>query len=145
MGPCLAVEGSTNAVVFKTYAEKILMPTLGPKQEVVVMDNLSAHREGPGVKELIEGQGSELYLPPYSLDFNSIEEAFAKIKGILRKAEARTPEPLVEAKGSAILAISPQCSVRAFLTTEGTTRRFDPYDERCIQTLPTKSLRVSVR
>ena len=107
MGPCLAVEGSTNAVVFETYVEKMLAPTLQPGQ-IVVMDNLSAHK-GQRVKELIERQGCELlYLPPYSPDFNPIEEAFAKIKGILRKAEARTREALVEAMGSAISAISPQ-------------------------------------
>jgi transposase len=94
-------------VVLETYVEKILTPTLQPGQ-VLVMDNLSAHK-GQSVKELIERQGSELlYLPPYSPDFNPIEEAFAKIKGILRKAEARTRETLVEAMGSAISALSPQ-------------------------------------
>jgi transposase len=107
MGPCLAVEGSTNATVFETYVEKILTPTLEPGQ-IVVMDNLSAHK-GQRVKELIERRGCELlYLPPYSPDFNPIEEAFAKIKGALRKAQSRTREALVEAMGSAISAISPQ-------------------------------------
>jgi transposase len=107
MGPCLAVEGSTNAVVFESYIEKILTPTLEPGQ-IVVMDNLSAHK-GQRVKELVEKQGCELlYLPPYSPDFNPIEEAFSKIKGILRKAEARTREALVEAMGVAISAISPR-------------------------------------
>jgi transposase len=107
MGPCLAVEGSTNAVVFETYVEKMLAPTLEPGQ-IVVVDNLSAHK-GQRVKELIERRGCELlYLPPYSPDFNPIEEAFAKIKSILRKAESRTREALVEAMGSAISAISPR-------------------------------------
>ena len=66
MGPCLAVEGSTNAVVFETYIEKILTPTLEPGQ-IVVMDNLSAHK-GQRVKELVEKQGCELlYLPRLTL------------------------------------------------------------------------------
>lgn len=107
MGECLAVEGSTDAVVFETYVEKILAPTLEPGQ-IVVMDNLSAHK-GQRVKELIKRRGCELlYLPPYSPDFNPIEEAFSKVKGILRKAEARTREALMEAMGIAISAISDQ-------------------------------------
>ena len=70
------------------------------------MDNLSAHKS-ERVKELIEGAGCELvYLPPYSPDFNPIEEAFSKIKGILRKAEARTREALVEAMGRALPSVS---------------------------------------
>ena len=63
------------------------------------MDNLSAHK-GERVRELIEHKGCELlYLPPYSPDLNPIEEAFSKVKGILRKAEVRTREALVEAMG----------------------------------------------
>lgn len=107
MGPCLAVEGSTNATVFETYVQKVLTPALDPGQ-IVVMDNLSAHK-GQRVKELIERRGCELlYLPPYSPDFNPIEEAFAKIKGLLRKAEARTRETLVEAMGRSISAVTAQ-------------------------------------
>jgi transposase len=68
------------------------------------MDNLSSHK-GSRVRELIEERGCELiYLLLYSPDFNPIEEAFAKIKGLLRKAEARTREALVEATGRAITA-----------------------------------------
>jgi transposase len=105
MGPSLAVEGATNREVFEAYIERTLSPKLRPGQ-VVVMDNLTAHK-GERVRELIEGQGCALlYLPPYSPDFNPIEEAFAKIKGVLRKAEARTREALVEAMGIAISAVS---------------------------------------
>lgn len=72
------------------------------------MDNLTAHK-GERIKELIEQRGCELlYLPAYSPDFNPIEEAFAKIKGLLRKAEARTRETLVEAMGRAISAVTAQ-------------------------------------
>jgi transposase len=105
MGASLAVEGATNRDVFEAYVERVLAPKLRPGQ-VVVMDNLTAHK-GERVRELIEGRECELlYLPPYSPDFNPIEEAFAKIKGVLRKAEARTREALVEAMGTAISAVS---------------------------------------
>jgi len=105
MGPCLAVEGATSATIFESYVEGVLAPTLKSGQ-IVIMDNLSAHK-GERVRELIEARGCELlYLPPYSPDFNPIEEAFAKIKGLLRNAQARSCEALVEALGRAISAVS---------------------------------------
>jgi transposase len=105
MGPSLTVEGSTTSVVFETYVEQVLAPTLR-RGQVVVLDNLSAHK-GERIRELIEGRGCELiYLPSYSPDFNPIEEAFSKIKRLVRKAEARTREALVEAIGSALSAVS---------------------------------------
>ena len=101
MGPCLAVERSTTSEVFEAYLERVLVASLRPGQ-VVVMDNLTAHK-GSRVRELIEGRGCELlYLPPYSPDFNPIEEAFAKLKTLLRKAEARSREVLIEAMGWAL-------------------------------------------
>lgn len=104
MGPCLAVEGSTTATVFEAYVERVLGPTLRAGQ-VVVMDNLSAHKSKK-VRELVEARGCELlYLPPYSPDFNPIEEAFAKIRGLLRKAQARTRRALVEAMGAALSSV----------------------------------------
>ncbi len=70
------------------------------------MDNLTAHK-GERVSELIEGRGCELiYLPPYSPDFNPIEEAFAKLKALLRKAGARSREVLIEAMGRALEALT---------------------------------------
>jgi transposase len=105
MGPCIAVVGSTTAMVFEAYVEQALCPSL-KRGQVVVMDNLSAHK-GQRIRELIEGRGCELiYLPPYSPDFNPIEEAFSKIKGILRRIEARTREVLVGALGEAISAVT---------------------------------------
>jgi transposase len=105
MGPCLAVEGATSRIVFEAYIEKVLVPSLRHGQ-VVVMDNLSAHK-GEHVRELIESTGCELlYLPPYSPDFNPIEEAFSKVKGLLRKAEARSRKALVEAMGKALDAVT---------------------------------------
>ena len=107
MGSSLAVEGATTAAVFETYVERVLAPTLR-KGQVVVMDNLSAHK-GEKVRELIEGRGCELlYLPSYSPELNPIEEAFSKIKGLMRKAEARSREALLEALGAAISALSAQ-------------------------------------
>ena len=105
MGPCLAVEGPTTRGVFETYLERLLVPSLRPGQ-VVVMDNLSSHK-GERVREIIEGKGCELlYLPPYSPDLNPIEEAFAKLKALLRKAGARTCEALIEAMGWALEAVT---------------------------------------
>jgi transposase len=105
MGPTLSVEGSTTSVVFEAYVEQVLAPTLR-RGQVVVMDNLSAHK-GERIEELIEQRGCQLiYLPSYSPDFNPIEEAFSKIKRLVRKAEARTREALVEAIGSALSAVS---------------------------------------
>ena len=105
MGPSLAVEGATDREVFEAYFEKMLAPSLRSGQ-VVVMDNLSAHK-GERVRVLVEERGAKLlYLPPYSPDLNPIEEAFAKIKNLLRKAEPRTREALVEAMGQALSAVS---------------------------------------
>ena len=105
MGPSLAVEGATTKAVFEAYVERVLAPSLSTG-EIVVLDNLSSHK-GSRIRELIEGRGCELiYLPPYSPDLNPIEEAFAKIKALLRKAAARTREALLEAMGRALDAVS---------------------------------------
>jgi transposase len=101
----LAVEGATTARVFETYLKKVLAPKLKEGQ-IVVMDNLGAHRP-KRVRELIEQRGCQvIYLPSYAADYNPIEEAFAKIKNLLRKAAARTQEALVEAIGVALSAVS---------------------------------------
>ena len=79
MGPSMAIEGSTTKEVFEAYVEHFLAPAWRKKQ-IVVMDNLSAHK-GERVRRLIEDRGCTLlYLPPYSPDLNPIEEAFSKIK-----------------------------------------------------------------
>jgi len=108
----MAVEGATTKEVLETYVEYFLAPELEPGQ-VVVMDNLGAHRP-ERVRQLIEGRGCELiYLPPYSPDLNPIEEAFAKIKHILRKMCARAKEALIEAMGRALGAVDTE-DVRGF-------------------------------
>jgi transposase len=105
MGPCLAVEGSTTREVFEVYVEKVPPPKLRAGR-VVVMDNLSAHK-GSRVRQLIEERGCKLmYLPPYSPDYNPIEQAFSKVKGLLWMAEVRTREALVEAMGAALSKVT---------------------------------------
>jgi transposase len=105
MGPSMAIEGSTTKEVFETYIEHFLTPVLRPGQ-VVIMDNLGAHK-GERVRELVESRGCELlYLPPYSPDLNPIEEAFSKVKGLLRRAGSRTRGALIEAMGRALDAVA---------------------------------------
>jgi transposase len=116
MGPTLAVEGAT-AAVFEAYVEKVLAPSLKGGQ-IVVMDNLGAHRP-KRIRELIKERGCELlYLPAYSPDYDPIEEAFAKIKNLLREAAARTKEALVRAMGVALSTISTQ-DARGFFEHAG--------------------------
>ena len=106
MGSSLAVVGATTAAVFETYVERVLAPTLR-KGQVVVMDNLGAHRP-KRIRELIEARGAELvFVPSYSPDLNPIEEAFSKIKNILRKLGARTHEALLEAMEEALSKVTP--------------------------------------
>jgi transposase len=126
MGPCLAVVGSTTREVFEAYVERVLLPALKPGQ-VVVMDNLSAHK-GSKVRELIEARGCELlFLPPYSPDLNPIEEAFAKVKTLLRRAGARTHEALMKAMGRALEAVRRSETPVDSSSTAGTVY----WDERC--------------
>ena len=85
--------GPINRAAFETYVERVLVPELRPG-DTVVMDNLSSHK-GPNVRRLIEAVGGQLlFLPPYSPDFNPIENAFAKLKAMLRKAAERTVDGL---------------------------------------------------
>ncbi len=113
----MAVEGSTTKEVFEAYLERFLAPALRPRQ-VVVMDALGAHK-GERVRKLIEERGCELlFLPPYSPDFNPIEEAFAKVKGLVRNFEGRTHEALVEAIGKALDAVTAR-DARGFFEHRG--------------------------
>ena len=103
----ITVEGATDAEVFEAYVERFLAPSLSERQ-VVVMDKLGAHRT-ERVRELIEARGADLvFLPSYSPDLNPIEEAFSKIKAILRKVGVRTREALVEAMAEALAAVTPE-------------------------------------
>ena len=105
MGQAVSIEGATDAEVFETYVEQFLAPTLEAGR-VVVLDGLGAHRTAR-VRELVERRGAELlFLPSYSPDLNPIEEAFSKVKNIVRKAAARTREALNEAISEAISAVT---------------------------------------
>ena len=85
----LVVDGAINGDIFLAYIRQHLAPTLKPG-DVVIMDNLSSHKVA-GIREAIEAVGATLmFLPPYSPDFNPIEQVFAKLKALLRKAEERT-------------------------------------------------------
>jgi transposase len=107
MGPCLAVVGSTTKTVFEAYVERVLAPSLSPGR-VVVMVNLGAHRGDRG-RALVESRGcSLLFSPPYSPDFSPIEEAFSKLKALLRRAAARSRIALLEAIGRALSAVTPE-------------------------------------
>jgi transposase len=100
------VDGAMNGELFQAYVEQQLVPTLAPG-DVVVMDNLAAHKR-PGVRAAIERAGCTLrLLPPYSPDYNPIELAFAKLKAMLRKAGKRTVDGLWEFLGQAIDAYGP--------------------------------------
>jgi transposase len=106
IGPALVVQGATDRLLFETFVERCLAPSLRPGQ-VVVLDNLSAHK-GARVRDLIEAAGCRLvFLPAYSPDFNPIELAFAKLKQHLRAAAARSFDALLTAIGQAIDAITP--------------------------------------
>ncbi len=103
----MVVEGATDTRAFETYVEHFLCANL-KKGQVVIMDNLSAHK-GERIRTLIESKGAHLlFLPSYSPDFNPIEGAFSKLKNSLRKAKARTRESLLEAIGVALDAITVQ-------------------------------------
>jgi DDE superfamily endonuclease len=106
MGISMAVEGATDAQAFGVYVvEHFLAPTL-EKGQVVVLDGLGAHRTHR-VRELIEARGADLaFLPSYSPDLNPIDEAFGKIKALVRKEGARACEALVEAIGRALAAVT---------------------------------------
>jgi transposase len=101
MGPAMTLEGATDTAAFVAYIEQVLAPALRPGQ-VVVMDNLSAHKS-ERVRTLIEARGAELwYLPAYSPDLSPIEHAFSKLKTLLRRAAARTREALEQAIAAAL-------------------------------------------
>lgn len=91
---------------FLVYVRRVLIPILTPG-DIVIMDNLPAHKVG-GVREAIEAKGAQLlYLPPYSPDFNPIEKAFAKLKAFLRKAAARTIDLLWDTIAKAVDTFTP--------------------------------------
>lgn len=103
----MVLDGPMNREAFIAYARQVLAPTLAPG-DIVIMDNLPAHK-GEAVRQAIEATGATLvFLPPYSPDFNPIENAFSKLKALLRKAAERTVEGLWKAIGTILDAFTPE-------------------------------------
>lgn len=101
-----AVDSATDTDVFRSFVGEVLVPTLRPG-DIVVWDNLSAHKD-PDIEALVEAVGAQvLRLPPYSPDFNPIESCWSKVKEHLRGAAARTQEALDEALTHAFAAVTP--------------------------------------
>ena len=104
---CMTVDGSTTSEVFRAYVQHILLPTLRVG-DIVVLDNLSPHKDKAALA-LIEQAGAEVrFLPPYNPDFNPIEKMWSKVKALLRTAKARTEETLLAAIGSALSKVTAQ-------------------------------------
>lgn len=102
----MVLDGPINRDAFQAYVDQVLVPELKPG-DVVIMDNLGSHK-GPQVRRAIEAAGASLlYLPPYSPDFNPIENAFAKLKALLRKAAIRTVDALWNAIGRLVDLVTP--------------------------------------
>lgn len=105
VAPCV-FNGAINGELFLAYVEQVLAPTL-TRGDIVVMDNLGSHKVA-GVRKAIEAAGARLlYLPPYSPDLNPIEQAFAKLKALLRAKALRTVEALWNALGDIVSCFSP--------------------------------------
>ena len=114
---CLAFDGATDSACFAAYVEHCLTPALRPG-DIVVMDNLGAHKADE-VRRLIEAAGAEVrFLPPYSPDRNPIERLFSKLKGTLRSAAARTVEGVIEAMGAALRSIT-SADIRGWFAHSG--------------------------
>jgi transposase len=103
---CLVIEGAANSLIFREYIAQVLGPTLQPG-DLVICDNLSAHRD-QSAKRLIEARGAQLlFLPAYSPDLNPIEMMWAKVKQHLRSARARSQRALLTAIRDALASVSP--------------------------------------
>lgn len=112
----MVLDGPMNRAAFQAYIEQVLVPTLR-RGDTVIMDNLPAHK-GADVRLAIEAAGANLrYLPPYSPDFNPIENAFSKLKAFLRKAAARSISELWDAIRDALDAFTPQECANYFTAT----------------------------
>jgi transposase len=100
-------DGPIDAVSFRAYVEQVLVPTLRPG-DVVVLDNLAVHKQ-PEVRTAIEAVGAQIrFLPPYSPDFNPIEQAFAKLKAFLRAARPRTVDQVLARVAAALGLFTPE-------------------------------------
>lgn len=110
----MVLDGPMDSIAFESYVKQMLLPEI-PKGAIVVMDNLSAHKS-PRIAQLLQEAGCELrYLPPYSPDFNPIEQMWSKVKSHLKRVKARTQESLFQAIGEAISKVTPNDTEGFFL------------------------------
>ena len=110
---CMTIDGATDTQVFRAYVRRVLCPTLR-KGDVVIMDNLAAHKS-PQTLALIARAGAHvLFLPPYSPDLNPIEKMWSKVKEALRSSEARTQDALIAAIGAALNRVTAQDAINWF-------------------------------
>ena len=113
----MVIDGPINGEIFLAYVQRVLGPVLRPG-DIVIMDNLGSHK-GAAVRAAIEAAGAELcFLPPYSPDLNPIENAFSKLKALLRKAACRTRDALWDAVGAALDSFTPE-ECRNYFTAAG--------------------------
>jgi len=110
---CMAIEGATDTEVFQTYVREVLCPPLRPG-DVLVMDNLGAHKNQETLDLITQTGAQVLFLPAYSPDLNPIEKMWSKVKNFLRSAEARTHAALIEAIGIALQTVTSQDAMNWF-------------------------------
>ena len=110
---CMAIDGATDAEVFRAFIGQVLAPTLRPG-DTVVMDNLSAHKDELTLSLIRQAGADVLFLPAYSPDLTPIEKMWSKVKNALRTAEARTPAALITAIRSALGSITRQDAINWF-------------------------------
>jgi transposase len=126
-GPCAPAvfDGPTEGAVFKAYVEQVLVKVLAP-DDVVVMDNLASHKAA-GIQEAIEKTGARVrYLPPYSPDFNPIENMWSKVKSHVRATGARTFETLITTVAQALDRVTPQDCLGFFQNCQYATSLVEP-------------------
>lgn len=104
---CMAIEGATNAEVFRAYVTEVLVPSLH-EDDIVILDNLSAHKDRKALEAIEEAGARVMFLPAYSPDLNPIEKMWSKVKQILRSIAARTEDELHRAIAEALALISPE-------------------------------------
>lgn len=102
---CMTIEGAINAEVFRLYVRDVLLPTL-QAGDILVMDNLSSHKDRQSLEMLKQAGVTVRFLPAYSPDYNPIELMWSKVKALLRKMEARTNDALFQAIGDALSQIT---------------------------------------
>jgi len=104
---CMTIEDATDTEVFRAFVQRVLIPTLQPG-DVVILDNLSPHKNPETIRLLEAAAVSVRFLPPYSPDLNPIEKLWSKVKAMLRGAKARTAAALNKAIARALASVTPE-------------------------------------